>query len=178
MFLLVFICYIVCPISCVFYTEMFRGSFWAWVAAVVMMSCHYIAVEIEQPFGDDINHLPLATLQSDFNRSLVTLLDARAQRVPHFDTGDKRLSKIRTLTVERFETDASVERDLCVSLAPALFGQEPRDVGEGEGPLHMFGSSSGQLSPVISQDSRSMPIHDEDRHRTSKQSGNDSERNL
>jgi len=44
----------------------------------------YIAVELEQPFGDDNNDLPLHKMQIDMNSSLQALLDVRAQRAPKY----------------------------------------------------------------------------------------------
>merc|ERR1712048_652373 len=48
-------------------------------------SINYIAVELEMPFGDDLNDLPLYDMQRDMNGSLRTLIEERAQRVPTFD---------------------------------------------------------------------------------------------
>jgi len=44
----------------------------------------YIAVELEQPFGDDANDLPLHDMQKDMNASLQSLLDVRAHRAPKY----------------------------------------------------------------------------------------------
>eukprot|EP00927_Polykrikos_kofoidii_P074581 TRINITY_DN70593_c0_g1_i1.p1 TRINITY_DN70593_c0_g1~~TRINITY_DN70593_c0_g1_i1.p1 ORF type:complete len:588 (+),score=97.10 TRINITY_DN70593_c0_g1_i1:47-1765(+) len=66
----------------------------AWWAAVITFVCmlalwsiDYIAAEIERPFGDDFNDLPLANMMKDLNGSLRTLLLARVQQPPafHFD---------------------------------------------------------------------------------------------
>mmetsp|Transcript_2044 Transcript_2044/g.5180 ORF Transcript_2044/g.5180 Transcript_2044/m.5180 type:complete len:645 (-) Transcript_2044:118-2052(-) len=45
---------------------------------------HYIAQELENPFGDDANDLPLREMQVDMNRSLRQLLDRKAQIPPVF----------------------------------------------------------------------------------------------
>lgn len=42
----------------------------------------YIALELDQPFGDDDNDLPVREIQRDFNQSLLNLLDPLAQTVP------------------------------------------------------------------------------------------------
>lgn len=44
----------------------------------------YIALELDQPFGDDHNDLPLVLLQQDFNRSLLDLLHPLAQSLPNY----------------------------------------------------------------------------------------------
>mmetsp|Transcript_6497 Transcript_6497/g.12057 ORF Transcript_6497/g.12057 Transcript_6497/m.12057 type:complete len:633 (+) Transcript_6497:83-1981(+) len=63
-------------------------SFWAGILSFIVTfsfwSIHYIAVELEQPFGDDANDLPLHDMQVDMNDSLVELLDPRAQQAPRF----------------------------------------------------------------------------------------------
>mmetsp|Transcript_44207 Transcript_44207/g.89294 ORF Transcript_44207/g.89294 Transcript_44207/m.89294 type:complete len:537 (+) Transcript_44207:112-1722(+) len=45
----------------------------------------FITMEIDQPFGDDTNDLPLHEMQRDFNHSLLTLMHPLAQRVPRCD---------------------------------------------------------------------------------------------
>jgi len=44
----------------------------------------YIALEIDQPFGNDFNDLPVSQMQRDFNRSLLELLDPIAQKPPEY----------------------------------------------------------------------------------------------
>jgi len=63
-------------------------TFWAGILSFIVTfsfwSINYIAVELEQPFGDDPNDLPLHEMQADLNRSLVGLLDPCAQHAPEF----------------------------------------------------------------------------------------------
>jgi len=47
-------------------------------------SLNYIAGEIERPFGDDDNDLPIDALQCEMNRDLKVLLDVNAQSPPSF----------------------------------------------------------------------------------------------
>lgn len=46
---------------------------------------HFNAIELEFPFGSRANDLPMVELQQDWNESIITLLDRRATRAPHFD---------------------------------------------------------------------------------------------
>lgn len=48
------------------------------VAVFVFWCIHFIAIEIEEPFGDDVNDLPLYDLQTEMNHSLIQLLDDKA----------------------------------------------------------------------------------------------------
>lgn len=52
------------------------ASFW---------SLHFIANELDQPFGEEANDLPMREMQHDFNRSLLLLLDRHAETVPSFE---------------------------------------------------------------------------------------------
>eukprot|EP00928_Gymnodinium_smaydae_P056883 TRINITY_DN4017_c0_g2_i1.p1 TRINITY_DN4017_c0_g2~~TRINITY_DN4017_c0_g2_i1.p1 ORF type:complete len:507 (+),score=45.68 TRINITY_DN4017_c0_g2_i1:67-1587(+) len=56
----------------------------AFVVVVAFWSIHFIAIELENPFGDDDNDLPLMEIQSSLNRSLTALMDPRSQQVPSF----------------------------------------------------------------------------------------------
>jgi predicted membrane chloride channel (bestrophin family) len=63
-------------------------NIWAFVSAfvsvVVMVGVNYIAVEVERPFGDDVNDLELKAFQVEVNRSLITLLSPSVQVPPVF----------------------------------------------------------------------------------------------
>eukprot|EP00449_Zooxanthella_nutricula_P002474 CAMPEP_0198498548 /NCGR_PEP_ID=MMETSP1462-20131121/7077_1 /TAXON_ID=1333877 /ORGANISM="Brandtodinium nutriculum, Strain RCC3387" /LENGTH=489 /DNA_ID=CAMNT_0044227471 /DNA_START=73 /DNA_END=1542 /DNA_ORIENTATION=- len=47
-------------------------------------SLHYIAQEIDQPFGEDANDINLAGMLGEFNESLIFLTEAQTRTVPHF----------------------------------------------------------------------------------------------
>mmetsp|Transcript_20566 Transcript_20566/g.44972 ORF Transcript_20566/g.44972 Transcript_20566/m.44972 type:complete len:610 (+) Transcript_20566:78-1907(+) len=55
------------------------------VATLGFWSIHYIAIEIEMPFGDDANDLPIPRMQREMNRSLLVLLEREAQKAPSFE---------------------------------------------------------------------------------------------
>jgi len=63
---------------------------WYWCGLCSFLSCfalwsvNYIASEIEQPFGDDPNDLPMHEMQSYMNRTLLMLLERQAQVIPSF----------------------------------------------------------------------------------------------
>jgi len=57
----------------------------AFITTLAFWSINYIAVEIEMPYGDDCNDLPLREMQRSMNQSLLTLLDRRAQTPPLYD---------------------------------------------------------------------------------------------
>lgn len=65
-----------------------NSAIWAplltFVSILSFWGVNAIAEEIEQPFGDDPNDLPLHELQRDLNRSLWTLLEPMCQQPPEF----------------------------------------------------------------------------------------------
>merc|ERR1719210_2416586 len=54
------------------------------ITVLAFWSMNYIAAEIEQPFGEDFNDLPIPAMLKDMNRSLSTLLMKPAQQPPKF----------------------------------------------------------------------------------------------
>eukprot|EP00927_Polykrikos_kofoidii_P031718 TRINITY_DN2721_c0_g1_i1.p1 TRINITY_DN2721_c0_g1~~TRINITY_DN2721_c0_g1_i1.p1 ORF type:complete len:540 (-),score=51.39 TRINITY_DN2721_c0_g1_i1:275-1894(-) len=51
----------------------------------VLWCIHFNALDLEFPFGDRLNDLPMHEMQQDWNKSIYTLLDNRATRPPIFD---------------------------------------------------------------------------------------------
>jgi len=56
--------------------------FISFIGAMGLWSLNFISAEIEMPFGDDPNDLPVLLLQNEFNRKLVALCDPQAQQPP------------------------------------------------------------------------------------------------
>ena len=58
-------------------------SWWAGILDFFLLfplwSIYYVAQEPEDPFGDDVNDLPLAVMQDSFNQHLVTLIMAESR---------------------------------------------------------------------------------------------------
>ncbi|CAE8734720.1 unnamed protein product [Polarella glacialis] len=65
------------------------SSWWAgamsFCVAMSFWSLFYIALEIDQPFGEDANDLPIHKMQQDWNNSMLTLLLPCTQVVPTFE---------------------------------------------------------------------------------------------
>merc|ERR1719401_673515 len=53
----------------------FLGVFTLW-------SINYVAQEIERPYGDGVNDLPLTEMQLSFNKSLTTMLEKESKHSP------------------------------------------------------------------------------------------------
>jgi len=70
-------------------------------------SINYIATELEMPFGDDPNDLPLHDMQNDLNASLITLMQERASCCPQFEFRESHLA-LHTLRVDPAHLDTPV----------------------------------------------------------------------
>lgn len=83
-----------------------RSQIWApittWMWEFVIFSMYFIAVELEMPFGDDDNDLPLEDFQTNMNSSLLMLLHEASDAVACMgsgfvhDRGFSRLEEART----------------------------------------------------------------------------------
>jgi len=72
----------------------FWAFFQAFVVVMIYWSVHYIAQELEQPFGDDPNDLPIASMQADMNFSLQDLMAPQARSKPVFTVNIKEHPKL------------------------------------------------------------------------------------
>merc|ERR1719478_623598 len=92
--------------TCCFTTFVTSLSFW---------SINYIAAELEMPFGDNANDLPVEDLQTGFNDSLCRLLDPIVQAKPEF-AYDKaqhgRLAVERIESIESFYMGGTAGKEL------------------------------------------------------------------
>lgn len=61
------------------------AGFLSFLVVFSFWSINYIAIELEMPFGDDPNDLPLHEMQTDLNKSLTSLMDPAAQTCPFFN---------------------------------------------------------------------------------------------
>eukprot|EP00746_Dinoflagellata_sp_MGD_P146259 gnl/MRDRNA2_/MRDRNA2_78761_c0_seq1.p1 gnl/MRDRNA2_/MRDRNA2_78761_c0~~gnl/MRDRNA2_/MRDRNA2_78761_c0_seq1.p1 ORF type:complete len:530 (+),score=50.78 gnl/MRDRNA2_/MRDRNA2_78761_c0_seq1:76-1665(+) len=57
-------------------------AIFTFVPVFCFWSLNFIACEIEQPFGDDVNDLPVADMQVELNERLLLLLEERTRRLP------------------------------------------------------------------------------------------------
>merc|ERR1712070_1149788 len=65
---------------------------WCAILTFISVFCYwcinYIAAEIEMPFGDDANDLPVARLQENMNTALTMLLHKACEDPPEFKFED------------------------------------------------------------------------------------------
>jgi len=120
-------------------------TFWAGLISFIVVfsfwSINYIAVELEQPFGDDANDLPLHDMQADLNISLTQLLQKEAQQPPSFNfrPEHRQLLKTRMGVDEIVRKDAQMQRcheedfkeQHLVPPLPRAGGFDPDGIGEG-----------------------------------------------
>jgi len=70
------------PMICAVGMDSYKASIYTFFIVFVFWSLHYIAVEIEMPFGEDLNDLPMEAINRRFNKVLERLLDTKAQQTP------------------------------------------------------------------------------------------------
>lgn len=121
------------------------NPWWAAVVTLVpifgMFSINFVATELEMPFGDDDNDLPLQTFQADMNTSLVMLIHENADLLPtvgeravrNFDDLCKAIDKIDVGSV------TSMRRESVKMTEPAQ-----KDAKSGPGPP----GDEGRLPPM------------------------------
>merc|ERR1719247_1110255 len=91
------------------------AAFLSFLVVFSFWSINYIAIELEMPFGDDPNDLPLHEMQTDLNKSLMSLMHPAAQNSPSFSyTGSHDLLET---------TDCHLDEYLA-ELEPQLFGDD------------------------------------------------------
>eukprot|EP00931_Biecheleriopsis_adriatica_P062653 TRINITY_DN37802_c0_g1_i1.p1 TRINITY_DN37802_c0_g1~~TRINITY_DN37802_c0_g1_i1.p1 ORF type:complete len:331 (+),score=44.81 TRINITY_DN37802_c0_g1_i1:296-1288(+) len=89
----------------------------AWSAALAFLttfcffSIHYIAAEIEMPFGDDPNDLPLFSIQKSLNTALIQLLDDDIVTCPAYRLTEDSF-QCRTLSCPDWLTTAEDEQSV------------------------------------------------------------------
>lgn len=84
---------------------------WQWASLttffvqMALWSLLFIALEIDQPFGDDPNDLPLKEIQQDFNKSLLALLNPLAQKPPKYNRTAEKPTIRKSLSSDVVEED-------------------------------------------------------------------------
>lgn len=83
--LLLFVHWFTTPfLACLYINSAVLSSLFVFVGQAGMWTLIYIANQLDQPFGEDSNDLPMADLQQDFNRSLISLLHPLSKQVPTY----------------------------------------------------------------------------------------------
>jgi predicted membrane chloride channel (bestrophin family) len=85
----------------------YLASFATFLTMLVLFCTHYMALEIESPFGFKINNLPLKELMADYNNSLITLLDKRSQIPPGYEFNASNVNPIVAVKEDYDAFDAS-----------------------------------------------------------------------
>lgn len=89
--ILIFLYSIVTPVAIsVLVKNLFLGGFLTFMVVFGMTSLNFIAIELEMPFGDDDNDLPLRHFQSEMNSSLLMLLHEKADHLAGTSLTSKR----------------------------------------------------------------------------------------
>lgn len=97
--------YIMTPVLASFFvTNMFVASSLCFFVTGGFWGIQYIAAEIDEPFGNDANDLPLIEMQKEFNEALLMLLLPQAQAVPSLNRRSSSKKKRITLKSKKSES--------------------------------------------------------------------------
>lgn len=73
-------------VTAILLEQMYWTGIATFFSVFAFQSLNYVSIELECPFGDDENDLPLVQMQEDFNRTLAALLEEPAQKSPFVGT--------------------------------------------------------------------------------------------
>jgi hypothetical protein len=71
--------------AAIYFVNPFHASAVAFVVILSFWTIQFISLELEMPFGDDPNDLPLEDMQKDYNLSLIDLLRPYCVQNPRFE---------------------------------------------------------------------------------------------
>lgn len=108
-----------------------------------LWTMNYIAAEIEMPFGDDANDLPMHLMQDGFNRRLRTLLNPMAQHPPSYEMEVGEMGSMKSSLSAFHAIGSSLE-----SVGCGLRGQVPDRNSQMGSVVSDFGAT---FSSTISQ---------------------------
>jgi len=129
---------------------------WACLLAFVLTfsfwTILYIALELEMPYGDDQNDLPLRNMAQDMNRSLLKMMELETQTVPPFSVSES--SKLQLVDVD-MDDDLSVvgrskeSRDRSKFLKAGGPGMKSTPSEQSGESLHPFGATVSTASASV-----------------------------
>merc|ERR1719440_2708227 len=73
------------PLAAALAMDTFWAVLFSFFTIFVLWCIHFNALDLEFPFGSRVNDLPMLEFQSDWNKSICTLLAKRAREPPVFD---------------------------------------------------------------------------------------------
>eukprot|EP00929_Paragymnodinium_shiwhaense_P021125 TRINITY_DN13859_c0_g1_i2.p1 TRINITY_DN13859_c0_g1~~TRINITY_DN13859_c0_g1_i2.p1 ORF type:complete len:649 (+),score=86.87 TRINITY_DN13859_c0_g1_i2:70-2016(+) len=124
----------------------------SFMTALVFWSINYVAMEIEMPYGEDANDLPLNELAHGMNSALASLLQPQAQIPPvfQFDPDQHRVCKSRMWKASTFQGHETDVLKPCIAHLPSsytsiVYGGSGRSVTRGtlcRSPTPVTGGSS------------------------------------
>lgn len=135
-------------------TETIENKWWAMVFSFLpsfgMCALNYVAIELENPFGDDDNDLPLLHFQKEMNNCLMMLLEDHADMQP--GTSRACMKDFRTLVSKMRQADNPLQHARISEYVPpqedepdaqsSCFGTEP-DLLDGAPSIRELDDSVG-----------------------------------
>uniref|UniRef100_A0A7S2AG50 Bestrophin homolog n=1 Tax=Alexandrium andersonii TaxID=327968 RepID=A0A7S2AG50_9DINO len=129
-----------------------------WACLICFVVCfsfwtiNYIATELEMPFGEDSNDLPLGDMLIDMNQSLSTLLDEHVTKAPSFDYNELGISRRPGMMSVDFNSDLG---EFCKDGTAVIYKHVERRSMTGVHDTRMEKLSAGELALLRSSSTRS-----------------------
>lgn len=136
--------WVMCPVVAVVLLERNLAAVTCFVVVFFVWCLNYIALQLEQPFGNEDNDLPMDQMQTDWNNSVATLLIRRANQPPQF-VFDPDVHRDVTITPANFYAEKGLQ-PVC---SQRLTGMRPRQ-DKGRRP------SRNSISSITSDDQRAV----------------------
>lgn len=97
------------------------------ISVFAFWSLNYIATEIEMPFGEDANDLPISAMQTRLNQALVALLDDHFSNCPSFsmssDTPDCNMGPCPSYLIETHTETYACRRSMKILSQTSTLGK-------------------------------------------------------
>jgi len=88
-------------ICAAFIDNRFISTATCFLVVLSFWTINYISLELEMPFGDDPNDLPLVDMQQEFNSSLGALLQSSGQDLPELAEESRSITKLRQSVIKQ-----------------------------------------------------------------------------
>lgn len=125
----------VCPVVASILLNRTLAAITCFVVIFFLWCINFIALDLEYPFGSKDNDLPMDQMQSDWNKSVATLLHKRANQPPRFDYFPEIHNQLATVKSSRGQTIYSKgplmmkKKAPMVPCPPALFRKQAPKTG-------------------------------------------------
>lgn len=111
--------WVTCPIFASMMLDRYLASISVFFAVFFVWCINFIALQLEYPFGEGDNDLPMQQFQRDWNKSVGTLLAKQAQHPPKFDFNPNFHRKLEIVM-----SDGSSSKKNRITMTPGFWNRD------------------------------------------------------